>query len=108
MNYSIFTVKIIEKPIQHYFKNNIFATEIIVQIFPIRGKKNLKNLHIYIWGELGHDIIKRYKVNDYMIIEGYISLYQSPDENNNFSRNDQVQISVRKVYPFRQIKTKSK
>ena len=44
MNYSFFIIKIIEKPIKQYFKNDIFAIEIKGQFSQIRGKKNLKTV----------------------------------------------------------------
>ena len=57
MNYSIFVVKIIEKPIKHYFKKNIFALEIKGQFFQIRGKKNKKTIRIFVWGNLASEIL---------------------------------------------------
>lgn len=100
MNYSNFIVKIIEEPIQHCFKEDIFVTEMLVKFSQIREKKPMRTFRIFIWGNLGHDVLKYYKMNDYIIIEGYISLYRDFSENNGLSINNQVQISVRKIYPF--------
>ena len=100
MNYSFFIIKIIEKPIKQYFKNDIFAIEIKGQFSQIRGKKNLKTVRLFIWGDAAHDILKNYKVNDSIIVEGYISLYRQLSENYNSPTYNEIQISARKVYSF--------
>ena len=73
MNYSNFIVKVLKKPKQRFLKKNILLTELHVQ-FPSTRKKNKNNLNkmdLLIWGNLGEDIIKYYKINDYILIEGF-------------------------------------
>lgn len=100
MNYSSFIVKIIEKPIQRYFNEDISVVEMLVKFSQFQEKKPNKTFRIFIWGNLGIDILKYYRINDYIIIEGYISLYHHFSESNFSSLNSQVQISARKIYPF--------
>ena len=52
-------------------------------------------MDLLIWGNLGQDIIKYYKINDYLLIEGFISLRKK-----RFDNNQQIKISVTKIYPL--------
>lgn len=94
MNYSCFIVKIVNEPISSQFKNNISLVEMLVKFSTVRKVKTIETLRVLVWGNLAEDIIKYYQVNDYIIIEGYVR---------NFSETgikDQVEVSVKKVYPF--------
>jgi single-stranded DNA-binding protein len=94
MNYSCFIVKIINEPISSQFQDNISLIEMMVQFSPVRKTKTVKNFRVLVWGNLAEDIIKYYKVNDYIIIEGYIRNFSEPGMTN------QVEVSARKIYPF--------
>jgi len=96
MNYSTFIVKIIKKPVQSFFKNNISLTELVVQFPQIRNKNCKNTFQVSVWGNLSYDIIKYYQQNDYLVIEGYISL-RNKNENKN---NKEIEISVFKIYPL--------
>ena len=100
MNYCNFIVKIVEKPVQQYFKDNISLVEIGVQISQLRSAKTLQTLQIILWGDLGYDSLKYYQINDYIIIEGYISLWKDFLQSDKFRSKSQVLISVRKIYPL--------
>lgn len=94
MNYSCFIVKIVNEPISSQFKNNISLVEMLVKFSTVRKVNTIETLRVLVWGNLAEDIIKYYQVNDYIIIEGYVR---------NFSETgikDQVEVSVKKVYPF--------
>ena len=94
MNYTIFIVKIIKKPVQNLFKNNISSTEFIAQFPQIRNKNCINTFQVTVWGNLSSNIVKYYQDNDYLIIEGYISLYRK-DQN-----RKQIRITAFKIYPF--------
>ena len=100
MNYVILTVKIIKNSGQSFFADGTPLTELIVQLPQIR-KNNIKIIfQLSIWGKLSYDVAKYYKPNDYLIIEGYISI-----KNINFNQNmdlidKQIEVSVFKVYPL--------
>jgi len=100
MNYASFIVKIIEKPQQSFFENEISVAEVIVKLCQIRNKKSEMVLRVSLWGNLSYDAIKYYEVNDYIIIEGYISLREGVSENLQIPIDKQVEISAFKIYPF--------
>ena len=69
-NYVISMVKILEKPVQKVLKGNIAITKFRAQLPQIR---NNRIIHIIFWGNLAHDIVNYYQLNDYIMIEGYLS-----------------------------------
>ena len=100
MNYTSCIVKIIQKPEQSFFgteENRISVTEVLVNFYQFRN--NSKNIcKLSIWGNLSYDIIEYYQINDYLIVEGYLS-------RRNFNFEDakifpEIEISVFKIYPF--------
>ena len=96
MNYSTFIVKIVRKPVQSFFKNNISLTELVVQFPQIRNKNCIDVCHLNVWGNLAHDVIKYYQINDYIVVEGYVSFRN----NNQNKKMKQIEISVFKIYPL--------
>ena len=100
MNYANFIVKIIEKPEQSFFENDISVTEVIGKLRQIRNKKFEITLRLSLWGNLAYDAIQYYQINDYIIIEGYVSLRESISESYKIPIDKQVEISVFKIYPF--------
>ena len=94
-NYIGSVVKILEKPVQTVINDRIVRTQFRVQLVQVR---NIQIAHLVFWGNLAHDIINNYQVNDYIMIEGYLSL---PNKTNNKLRKRQLkkaQITVLKVY----------
>lgn len=90
INYFTGIVKILENPIQKFSKNNILVTEFRAQLPQFR---NARIINLIIWGNLAHDVFNYYKMNDYIIIEGYLSL----SKKRNFKK---IEITVLKVYPI--------
>lgn len=100
MNYASLIVKIIEKPIQKFFDDNTCVTEIRVK-FPQNLINNFGSIiRIVIWGDLAQDVAHYYQVNDYIIIEGYISLRDNFSNRELETNYKQIEISVFKIYPF--------
>ena len=100
MNYSNFIVKVLKKPKQKFLKKKIMLTELHVQ-FPstrIKNKNGLSTMDLLIWGNLGQDVLKYYKINDYLLVEGFISLRKK-----RFNTNQQIKISVSKIYPLNRV-----
>ena len=99
MNYTSFIVKIVGKPEQSFFHNNITVTEMVVQFVPARQKPlNTKDIfQISVWSNSNSDVTKNYMLNDYLIIEGYVSLRPSMLNSKNDKR---IEISIVKVHPF--------
>jgi hypothetical protein len=96
-NYTSGIVKILENPIQTVFNNNISITKFRVQ-FPQVRKNIIVNL--VFWGNLGEDVVNYYQINDYILIEGYLSLRDKQITNPRIKNSKKVEITVLKVYPF--------
>jgi single-stranded DNA-binding protein len=97
-NYIGGVIKILETPKQQIVKNNnIVVTKFRAQIPQLR---NSRLVTLAFWGNLARDVLTYYKINDYLIIEGYLSLRKktiSPAKN---QRSKKVEITVLKAYPF--------
>ena len=98
MNHASFIVKIIDKPTQSFFENNTSVTEVIAKFSQLRNNNSSKIIHLSIWGNLAYDANQYYQIDDYIVVEGYISLRKSMYDNN--TKNQDVEMSVFKVYPF--------
>jgi len=97
MNYTSFMVKIIGKPEQSFFDNNISVTEMLARFYQFQDNScNVCKLSI--WGNLSHDVMQYYKLNDYLVVEGYISQRNSNFEEYNITTD--IEVSVIKIYPF--------
>ncbi len=100
MNYVIFAVKVIKNSGQSFFADGTSLTELIVQLPQVR-KNNIKIIiKVSIWGKLSYDVAKYYQPDDYIIIEGYISIRNINTNRVINSLNKQIEISVFKLYPL--------
>ena len=94
-NYVGSVVKILEKPIQTFNNDKILRTEFRVQLVQVR---NIQMASLIFWGNLAHDIINNYQVNDYIMIEGYLSLPTKTNDSLVKPQLKKAQITVLKVY----------
>jgi single-stranded DNA-binding protein len=90
-------VRILETPRQKIFNTNISVTQFRVQFPRVR---NNGVVHLTFWGNLARDVANYYKIDDYILIEGYISLRDKKIFNQIISKSKKVEITVLKVYPF--------
>lgn len=100
MNYANFIVKIISKPEKSFFDENLLVIEISAKFPQIQKKKSNEIIHLSIWTTKNDNLDNYYQINDYIIIEGYISLRESNLNYSNLLKNNYVEISVFKIYPF--------
>ena len=98
-NYIISMVKILEKPVQKVLKGNIAITKFRVQLPQIR---NNRIIYLIFWGNLSHDIVNYYQLNDYIMIEGYLSSIRKP-KNNLIQTSQKLYITVTKLYSVKTI-----
>lgn len=91
-NYISSIVKILETPEYLLLKNNISTSEFRVQLPQVRNNTS-KIVNLVFWGNLARDVAAYYQINDYIIVEGYLSL-------SNKRNLKKVEIIVLKVYPF--------
>jgi single-stranded DNA-binding protein len=97
MNYTTILIKIVSKPEQSFFNNNVNYTEFIGKFYQYK-KNDYAVCKISVWGNLAYDLVRYYQKNDYLIVEGYLVLKDSILEELNIKTN--IEIIACKVYPF--------
>ena len=97
MNYINSIIRILEiPPIGSY--NNVLVIRFKAQIPCIRNKtEQYSIINCTVWGELAYDLIKYYRINDYVLIEGYLSVLNNLDNTN---ASTPYNLSITKLYPF--------
>jgi len=95
INYVGSVVKILEKPVQTIISDRIVRTDFRVQLVQVR---NIQIAHLVFWGNLALDIINKYEINDYIMIEGYLSLPTKTNDKSVKRQLKKAQITVLKVY----------
>jgi single-stranded DNA-binding protein len=100
MNYVILAAKVIKNSGQSFFSDGTSLTELTVQLPQVRKNNNNIIVQVSIWGKLSYDVVKYYKPNDYIIIEGYISIRNINTDRVVNLLDKQVEISVFKLYPL--------
>ena len=90
-------VKILETPKQQIINNNILVTRFRVQFPQVR---NNCIVHLKFWGNLARDVATYYKIDDYILIEGYIALKDKQNATSNIQMSKKIEITVLKIYPF--------
>ena len=89
MNHAFFIVKVVKSPIHLMYKE--YETVEIKVEFPILRQKNSKNeIVLLLWGEHRTDFLKYYKIQDYLLIEGIITL----------KSNSEIKVTVKRLYTF--------
>ena len=98
-NYVGSIVKIVEPPIQKVVNKKIVKTQFRVQFPQLR---NTRLVNLVFWGNLARDVIDYYQVNDYIMIEGYLSFHIKPNNKAKLVKQNlkKVQITVSKIYPL--------
>nr|YP_010945721.1 hypothetical protein RN354_pgp006 [Ulnaria ulna]WGN98711.1 hypothetical protein [Ulnaria ulna] len=96
MNYISCIVRILEIPKIELASNNIEMVRFRVQLPSVRNKVQ-SPIIIYstIWGNLAYDIISYYRINDYALVEGYISTSSSSKK-----KDSSINLNITKLYPF--------
>ncbi len=94
-NYIGSVVKILEKPIQKVINEKTIRTEFRAQLVQVR---NIQIVDLIFWDNLARDIVNTYQVNDYILVEGYLSL--PTETNDTFVKRPfkKVQITVLKAF----------
>jgi single-stranded DNA-binding protein len=92
-------VRILEPPKEKMINQTICVTNFRVQFPQVR---NNYLVHLKVWGNLARDVANYYKMNDYILIEGYISTREIDSSylDRQSQKRKKVEITVLKVYPF--------
>ena len=96
-NYISSIVKILETPNKIFFNNTVLVTKFRVQ-FP--QTQNSRIVNLIFWGNLANDVSNYYQINDYIMIEGYLSLNSKYFLNKSKQNSKKFEITVLKIYPF--------
>lgn len=91
-------VKILENPRQKIFKNKIITTQCRALVPQSRKNKSPKIISLSFWGTLARDITNYYQMDDYILIEGYISIKNN--KNSSLLDSKKVLITILKFYPI--------
>jgi single-stranded DNA-binding protein len=98
-NYIGGVFKILEPPKQKVLKNNVLVTKVRAQIPQVRSSSK-RIINLTFWGNLARDVTMYYKIDDYLIIEGYLSLRDKKGLNLKNQKSKKIEITAIKVYPF--------
>ena len=93
-------VKILENPKQKVVNNKIISTKFRVLIPQIRINKSPKIILLVFWGNLASDVKNYYQINDYILIEGYVSIKTNKMNDSMIFNAKKIIITILKVYPF--------
>ena len=99
MNYVSFIVKILEEPQQQFlgYEDYLTVTEFNGQYVTIQNQDHSNTIKIKIWGNLAYQIKEYYHINDYILVEGIITI-----KNNQhwYTPNFYPEITAKRIYPF--------
>ena len=96
-NYLGTVVKILEKPVQTIVNDKLLKTECRAQMAQF---KNTRIINLVFWGNFARDSLNSYQVNDYIMIEGYVSLREMKNKKLVKRNLKRVEISVLKSFPL--------
>ena len=96
-NYIGAIVKILEFPKTKIVNSKISVTKFRAQLPQIR---KTRVVDIVIWGNLANDVAKYYSINDYILVEGYLSLDKLSQPKSNRKVLKRARFTILKVYPF--------
>jgi single-stranded DNA-binding protein len=97
INYIGALVKVLETPKQKFINSNTLIVKFRVQLPQMR---KIRVVELVCWGNLAKSVLNYYKVNDHILIEGYISFRNNDNLNKINKASKKVTITVLKVYPF--------
>jgi hypothetical protein len=100
MNYIGSIVRILETPKLIFVKNAINRAEFRVQLPQIRNKKSITIIKLVFWGDFAYDVVNYYRINDYILIEGYLSFKKEKLSTSSNKTLKYLEITVFKIYPF--------
>lgn len=104
LNYISIVVKILEEPKikknQDCGNDDITIWKTRAQISQTRNTDKQSLLTLVFHDDLGQTILDYYQPNDYVIIEGHISVKKNQDFMLESRRFKSIEVTVLKVYPF--------
>ena len=96
-NYFSGIVKILEIPKRRFSEKQTILLTVRAEL---PQNHNTRVVSLVFWGNLGYKIEDSYKVNDYILVEGYISLRNKQKFKLARQTSKQVNLTILKVYPI--------
>lgn len=97
INYISGIIRILELPRQELLENSISVTKFRSQL-PLSKTTNI--IDVTFWGNLALDIASYYKIGDYIVVEGYISLRNSEVISSSQVALKKIELTALKIYPL--------
>jgi hypothetical protein len=91
-NYLATTIKLLKISQEPLLKNQ---TSVITCQACLPQVKKDKVIQLFFWGKLAQEVLQNYRVNDYLLIDGFVSLVNKKN-----SKLKKVKVTVLKVYPI--------
>lgn len=98
MNYIQSVVKILESPKYKKINKDNHIIEFRAQLPTIKGGSQI--IKLVFKNKLAYDVINYYEKNDYIMVEGYLSIRIKTLLNSSKQNLKKAEIIVLKVYPF--------
>ena len=100
LNYFNGVVRILEVPKEKILNDKFSILKCRVQLPQIRSNRVVM---LNVWSRLAKDLLKSYTVNDYILIEGYLSLKIPSKKRLSIKTSKiskKVEINALKIYPY--------
>jgi hypothetical protein len=98
INYFGGIVRVLEIPSKKLNKKEIPYTSFRVELSQVRLKQSKSILTILAYGNLANDIVKYYRINDYVLIEGYLSIKKTLPIKKIIKKS--VKVKLFKIFPL--------
>jgi len=95
-NYLSGVIRIIETPKHRFLNNNNLVASCRVELPAFRSTQIVQ---LECWGNVAKDFVKYYKINDYIIVEGYASLQNKSGRINQNFIEKKLKITAFRIYP---------
>lgn len=95
-NYFSSMVQLLEDPSEIFLNDNIIGASFYAELPQTRGSTLIQ---VEIWGKGALDVLDFYQTDDYVLVEGYLSLLNIEDSDSVTRNFNQVTLSVLKIHP---------
>ncbi len=99
-NYIGGIVKILEDPNKKFLTNKVPISKVRAQLPQVR---NTIIIDLVFWGSLAQSVVTYYRINDFILIEGYLSTRNTKvddSKNQKIRCFKKIEVTVLKAYPF--------
>lgn len=97
LNYFNGVVRILEIPEEKILNDKFSIIRCRVQLSQTRGKRAVM---LNAWTKFTKDTLKNYTTNDYLLVEGYLSLKTSSKKRLSYKIFKKVHVNAIRIYPY--------